>query len=349
MVGELIPSSVDPATAGVDFWRRYHKFRRVRQKESRPDDPLRDDADEEAHMKRVSPFQETVYYEVFRDGEILGLLQGSSVKPASPEYVSNRHLYEADIFVRSEFRRRGIASSFLPVIVELMDRRGCTTLGFWVEEDSGHEFMKWVGAESKLTAIESRLMFSEIEWQEMERWAAEGARRSPDTTLEIIDGPLPEDEWQAFSSQLSAMLNTMPFEDLDHGEIVVTPEKMRDFYERLELSGEVQHTVVTREPDGTISGITDITWAPYRSAFIEQRFTGVRPDARGRGLGKWIKAAMLLHIRDLYPGTRWIATGNARSNAPMLKINRALGFKPYRTGNEYQIIRDRLGGSLTAG
>ena len=114
MVGELVPSSVDPATAGVDFWRRYHKFRRVRQKESRPDDPLRDDADEEAHMKRVSPFQETVYYEVFRDGEILGLLQGSSVKPASPEYVSNRHLYEADIFVRSEFRRRGIASSFLP-------------------------------------------------------------------------------------------------------------------------------------------------------------------------------------------------------------------------------------------
>ena len=107
--------------------------------------------------------------------------------------------------------------------------------------------------------------------------------------------------------------------------------------------------MVTREPDGTISGITDITWAPYRSAFIEQRFTGVRPEARGRGLGKWIKAAMLLHIRDLYPGTRWIATGNARSNAPMLKINRALGFKPYRIGNEYQIIRDRLGGSLTAG
>src|SRR2546430_5645420 len=139
MVGELIPSSVDPATAGVDFWRRYHKFRRVRQKESRPDDPLRDDADEEAHMKRVSPFQETVYYEVFRDGEILGLLLGSSVKPASPEYVSNRHLYEADIFVRNEFRRRGIASSFLPVIVELMDRRGCTTLGFWVEEDSRSE------------------------------------------------------------------------------------------------------------------------------------------------------------------------------------------------------------------
>src|SRR5438552_16188285 len=115
MVGELIPSSVDPATAGVDFWRRYHKFRRVRQKESRPDDRLRDDADEEAHMKRVSRFQETVYYEVFRDGEILGLLRGSSVKGAAPGYVSDRHRREADVFVGNELRRRGMDASFLPV------------------------------------------------------------------------------------------------------------------------------------------------------------------------------------------------------------------------------------------
>jgi hypothetical protein len=44
----------------------------------------------------------------------------------------------------------------------------------------------------------------------------------------------------------------------------------------------------------------------------------------------------------------WIATGNAGSNAPMLKINRALGFTPYRTGTAYQITRDRLAGRLTA-
>jgi GNAT superfamily N-acetyltransferase len=107
--------------------------------------------------------------------------------------------------------------------------------------------------------------------------------------------------------------------------------------------------VLTREADGTISGITEVNWAPYRPAFIEQQFTGVRPDARGRGLGKWIKAAMLLHIRDLYPATEWIATGNAGSNAPMLKINRALGFKQHRRGTAYQITRDELAERLNAG
>src|SRR6267143_803011 len=310
MVGELVPSPVGPVTVGADFWRRYQEFRGVRQKETRPDEPVRNDADEEAHLKRISPFQAEKYFEVFQGREMLGLLQMSFVEPAAPAYESNQHLCEADVFVRGADRRHGIASSFLPVIVELMDVRGCTTVGGWVEE---------------------------------------GARRSPDTRLETIIGPVPEEEWEAFGSQLSVMLNTMPFEALDHGKIVVTPETMRDFYKRLEVNREVQHTVLTREPDGTISGITDVTWAPHRSEFIEQRFTGVRPDARGRGLGKWIKASMLLHLRELYPDTRWIGTGNAGSNAPMLKINRALGFKPYRTGTAYQITRDRLAARLAAG
>jgi hypothetical protein len=37
-----------------------------------------------------------------------------------------------------------------------------------------------------------------------------------------------------------------------------------------------------------------------------------------------------------------VVTDNAGSNAPMLKINRMMGFKPYRTGTDYQITRDRL-------
>jgi mycothiol synthase len=75
---------------------------------------------------------------------------------------------------------------------------------------------------------------------------------------------------------------------------------------------------------------------------LEQQFTGVRPDARGRGLGKWIKAAMLLHMRELYPRAEWVVTENAHSNGPMLKINRTMGFKAYREAIEYQVTRDQL-------
>jgi GNAT superfamily N-acetyltransferase len=148
--------------------------------------------------------------------------------------------------------------------------------------------------------------------------------------------------WPDYAPQLASMLNTMPFEGLDHGEIIITPEMMAEWYARLELSGEVQATVITREPDGVISGITDTTWAAYRRKIIQQMFTGVRPSARGRGIGKWIKAAMLLHLRDLHPDAEWVSTENAGSNAPMLKINRTLGFKPYRNGTAYQMSLEKL-------
>jgi hypothetical protein len=59
-------------------------------------------------------------------------------------------------------------------------------------------------------------------------------------------------------------------------------------------------------------------------------------------LGKWIKAAMLLRIRELHPDVQWIATENAGSNEPMLAINHKLGFKQHRVGTAYQMTRERL-------
>jgi RimJ/RimL family protein N-acetyltransferase len=75
---------------------------------------------------------------------------------------------------------------------------------------------------------------------------------------------------------------------------------------------------------------------------VHQGFTGVRTDGRGRGLGKWLKAAMLLHVCEVYPNLEWVVTENAGSNAPMLAINTRMGFRLYKAGTEYQITRDRL-------
>jgi len=86
--------------------------------------------------------------------------------------------------------------------------------------------------------------------------------------------------------------------------------------------------------------------ASHTPAVVQQQFTGVRPDARGRGLGKWIKAAMLQRVHELYPEARWISTYNAMSNDPMLAINHALGFRRHRAGAEYQISRDDLAKKL---
>jgi GNAT superfamily N-acetyltransferase len=227
-----------------------------------------------------------------------------------------------------------------------MDAHGCTKVGFSTEEVPGHAFLKSLGAEAKLVGAENRLKLADVDWKMVERWIDEGPKRSPQTRMEIYDGPLPEAMWEDFAPQLSSMLNTIPFENLDIGTIVVTPAHMSDFYARLVISQERLHTILTREPHGVISSITDMTWDPNRPTILEQRFTGVRPDARGRGLGKWIKAKMLAHLHKLYPQAQWVSTENAGSNASMLAINYKLGFKQYRAGTEYQMSRDRLADRL---
>ena len=342
MVGEVVPALIDPVAADREFWVRYHVFRRVRQKDQRPDDPLKGDSEEEALMKRADPFTAHERFEVARDGVMLGSLEGSTVTRRSPEYETNKHLYDADLYVVPAQRRHGIGTSFLPVVVEQMSHHGCTTVSFWSKDESGHEFMKWVGAETKMTSIESRLELSGVDWPMLERWVEEGKARSPQTKLEIYDGPIPEAMRADYAPQLSSIVNTIPFENLDHGEIVITPEMMREWYARLEVTRTELYTVITREPDGVISGITDTHWAPYHSTIVYQQFTGVRPDSRGRGLGKWIKAAMLLHLRRLHPEAEWVSTDNAGSNAPMLRINRAMGFRAYRNFTIYQMTRDKL-------
>lgn len=342
MVSELIPTPVDPSIAGLDFWTRHHELRRVRHSESRPDDPLRPDDVEEKVLKRKDPFEIEHRYEISRGDTTLSEFRGSASKPGTAEYESNKHLYWADIYVRPDWRRRGIGSAWLPLIVELMERLGATVVGLGTEDESGHAFLKWVGAERRFTGAENRLDLAGVDWAMVRRWVDEGQRHSPATRLETYDGPMPESTLEDFAPQLSALLNTIPFEDLDHGDIVVTPDHVRDYDARMAMAGENMHTILTRERDGVISGITDTRWAPYSAAIIHQGFTGVRPEARGRGIGKWIKAAMLLRMRELYPDARWVSTENAGSNAPMLAINKKLGFKEYRAGSEYQITRDKL-------
>ncbi|MGH7763472.1 MAG: GNAT family N-acetyltransferase [Candidatus Dormibacteraceae bacterium] len=342
MDGDLMVSPVDFHTAGPELWKRYHDYRRARQKDERPDDPVRPDQVEEQRLRLVNMLEFEYRYEIQRSGVTLSMFGGSTVRSDNPEYATNKHLLWVDFYVRRAERRRRIGAAWLPVVLELMDRHGCTTVNLSAEDKAGHAFLKWAGAEARMTGAENRLDVADVDWAMVERWVEEGPRRSPGTRLEIYDAGLPEAMWPDFAPQISILLNTIPWEGLDHGEIVVTPAHMKRDYEQIQASQETLHSVLTREPDGSMSSITEVTWAPYSSTIVRQQFTGVLPGARGRGLGKWIKAAMLLRLRELHPDFRWLSTGNAGSNAPMLAINKKLGFKQYRAGADYQMTRDQL-------
>ena len=87
---------------------------------------------------------------------------------------------------------------------------------------------------------------------------------------------------------------------------------------------------------------------PGFKSMITQELTGVKKEYRGRGLGKWLKAAMLLKVKEDFPEAKTVRTENATTNAPMLSINERLGFKFYRESIEAQITLEKLNQYLSS-
>jgi hypothetical protein len=70
--------------------------------------------------------------------------------------------------------------------------------------------------------------------------------------------------------------------------------------------------------------------------------TGVFPQFRNKGLGRWLKASMLDKVLKERPQVKYVRTGNADTNASMLKINNELGFKPYTADILWQVELNKV-------
>lgn len=332
-----------PKDATRDEWSLYHAYRRIRHQETRPEDPLNPDDLVEKSMKREDPFSEQRQFVVVADGDMVSSFGAGVAKPDSPGYESNKQYIWAGGGVTTGYRRRGIGTMWVRKTLELMEEWDKTVCTFWwVEEEDGHAFMKWLGAGQKQTFAENRLDFSQIDWEKIERWVKEGKEKASDIELRMYENRVPEDVFETYAPVLSELLMTMPFDDMDHGDIVVTPETLREGQARWDELGTEVHTLTAWTTDGRLVGMTDVGWNPAKPTYVNQRFTGVHPDARGRGLGKLLKAYMVDFLRKRYQGLEWVVTGNAHSNAPMLKINIEMGFKEHKGAGTYQITREEL-------
>ena len=147
----------------------------------------------------------------------------------------------------------------------------------------------------------------------------------------------PEDELAAIA-ELANVMNTEPRGDLEVEDFEVTPQRLREDEAYLAKTGiEAWEFYARHRPTGELAGFTTTAWQADVPTILRQWGTGVKPEFRGHGLGKWLKAAMLLKVLAERPRVTLVRTGNADMNAPMLKINRALGFKPYIAHTVWQV------------
>ena len=337
-VAELDPRSMSP-----DQWAALHAFRRKRHAEVDPNDPLDPDEIYENDLKHEDKLQwHARFVAVTIERRVIGYAVAWAPTPDAPWFKGNEHLVDVMGSVLESERGKGVAKALIAAVVEKMQSLEKTTATFWVTEDSGRAFLAGLGATTGMNESLSRLDLATIDWAKMDAWIEEGVKRSPNTTIEIIQDRLPDELLKEYSPVYTMIHNDMPLEELKVGDEVFTPERFRDIKGWLDAIGAHHHTCLTREADGSISALTDVVYKPALPEHLSQWATGVVPAYRGRGLGKLVKAKMLRFLATRHPQIRWIDTENAGSNAAMLAINRAMGFAEYRKQTAMQATVEQL-------
>lgn len=332
-----VPSRFDPAHATPAQWARWHAFRRTRHAESDPEEPFWPDAVNEMDLSRENPEEIRIHLAADTGSEIVAAASFEIPRPGSAGFESNRGIVWFGLYVLEAARGQGLARSFLKPIAKIAREHECRVIGTGSQDPVGEAAVLKLGMEKRFAERKSRLDLQALDWAMVEGWAADGAVRNPALELVRNVGLPPEAEWPAYAQALTELFADIPWEGLEHGDVVFTPETMADLEARMRLGNAQVLSFQVKDASGAVLGLTEMALWHDQPEHAWQWLTAVRASARNRGIGRWLKAEMLLHVREQHPRVRWVLTDNAGSNAPMLKINDELGFAPYRVATYYQM------------
>jgi GNAT superfamily N-acetyltransferase len=335
---EFIIERFDPKAIPDETWDLYFQFSEAIHNETNPDpdDPPLARKQSRIFIETLDPIEEHLRWAVWNESKdrIIGTCSTRFSTQLDPGYEKNRDIAFFRLYVADGFRRQGIATALIREAVQEAVLRGVTILQTFATHETGTSFLEAIGGQMAIASAENWLKFANVDWEMMEQWKSEGPERAPGVQIESFT-EVPESDLEYYCKLYTEINMQQPLGDLE-GDFVTSPKSRRAQEERFKSMGLEWLTLVTRELDGTISGLTEILRVPSENYRVHQMLTGVHESYRGKGLGKWLKALMILHVKENYPAVEVFSTGNADSNAPMLSINNRMGFKRYLSEKSYK-------------
>jgi mycothiol synthase len=330
----------DPEVATDAYFKARHKYLNLRRQEHVPDDPPRS---LESTIKNAKSWKlfEKAKFEVWHLWEGDDIIAELFIEVAFLE--ENRHLMEVDLEVFAPYRRQGYAKGLLPKIIEAAQQyeRTLVISPTISTVPAGGVFAQRLGATKGMETHTNQLVLSEVNPARLEDWVEQAKTTARAFELGWWGNTYPEEDI-AEIARLMEVMNTQPRDDLEMEDWKVEPERLRQGEAYNKARGVERRVLYARHKNGELAAFTETYWDPENPENLRQGDTGVIPKYRGHGLGKWLKAAMIQKVLAERPIVKRIRTGNADSNAGMLAINNALGFKPYIAGTVWQIEIETL-------
>jgi RimJ/RimL family protein N-acetyltransferase len=335
----------DIFSSSKDQWDMFHKYRHEYHQEDSPEDPMMNDKASEEHLKgqmKNLGMNITVYGIFHENEELIGNFVFGFFTETSPSYIGNEKFAFMEIEILKRHRRKRIATKALTILVDSCEKNGKEIIMCNSHIPEAKLFYEAIGAKIAQVQVENRLSLSKIDWNMITNWITEGEQKNPSSKIIVIEGKIPDNIVEAFVYTFSETAKLQPKDDLEMGDMSFTVDDLRKNEQTEELSGTKTLTALVIEEDGKISSVTQLKIFPGKEKLIQQGLTGVPLEFRGRKLGKWVKAKLLLYVKEKYPATETVVTGNAESNAPMLYINEKLGFRKYKENVMAQVRLSQL-------
>lgn len=336
-------NTFNPQTASNDLWEKFFDTFKKFHEEMYPGDPLPSKEITKKEMKNPDPDFKNFRWLVLseeHDMNVIGYGRATIYNESSPAYQPNKHIAFAFLFVDSEYRRLGIGTDLLKILVAKVKEEKKAVFQGGSQHESGKNFCQKHGGKIALTEEESRLKLEEVDWKLINEWIDEGSQRAVGITIERFE-TVAEKDMEEYCQIYTETLNQVPKGELEW-EALETPETRRIREERQKLLETTWTTIIAREKDGTISGLTETVYYPDRATLLFQGLTSVKEEYRGRGIGKWLKATMITYAKKTFPEVKFLVTDFAVSNAPMITINKRLGFKKHKMWIEYKFNVEEL-------
>ncbi len=265
---------------------------------------------------------------------------------SSPSYEIDRHVCRLNIMVAKPFRRLRVATNLLRCLLDQAEGLEKNTVAVEADNRTGIAFCDSLEGTLVHKEVKHRLYMESADWQTAREWMEKGRNKFPDTKFEFFR-ECPDCLIEDFCEVYTRIINERPTGEMEQ-TIVTTPESRRVEEQNAAKRGIEWYSLVSREENGEISGVTDVMYNPKEPHRIDWYFTGVSAKHRRKGLAKRLKAEMLMAVKEKFPDVEYMTTSMAHNNRPMQAINSQLGFKSRKTCHVYQWELAALRGKVDA-
>lgn len=334
----VIIKEFDVFKATNEEWSKLNEIRKLILAEQEPnelpqsDEYFKVNLQENYRRKDIKWFN----YTITLDDNLIGYINYNYWTKDSPSYEGNEKNVFFGLNILKKYFKKDIAFQVLEIMVKNCSEIGKTIFITESESEVSNAFNLSIGAKKVMVITESKLNINNISEKMLQKWISQGKESSPETIIKIFENHIPDAYIEEFAKSFTEAGNDEPQGDQDRGKEIFTVEYFRNQEASAKKTGLKLLTCCAIEPNGQISSFTKAKIFPGKEKEIDQDLTGVPRKFRGRNLGKWVKSAMILYLKEHYPESKDIITGNADSNEAMLHINNTLGFKKFKEITVYQ-------------